>query len=302
MTSWSNLRLWNLYHQGGQHDVGAVDVVLIDDNEVNFRALVKLVERTKVLFGNQDVRLNPYSLLVPETSDGSVDAVLERVRRIQPGVAVVDMRLEGDDPDDYSGVDLSLKIKALCSDCCIILISAFFDEIPDFPILKSLEVFRGHAKRPDVDEDSSKGFQCSLSEAVCTHMATVQYRTKRFMQTINNGKPDMWGLVLDRSNPKGGISVRPHLHLPLLRSDTVAVEPIEVGVCGTDRCALGLSPTRDYEVIDFHEAFGRVVWTGEGVRNLRVGDYVVPWCDVARHGLPGRWQDHTILIPVSPLR
>src|SRR3712207_1474633 len=65
--------------------------------------------------------------------------------------------------------------------------------------------------------------------------------------------------------------------------DDVLVRILRVGVCGTDRHVMSspLRPGRslpagdDYLVIG-HEAVGRVVSVGEGVRLLRVGDLVVP--------------------------
>jgi len=65
--------------------------------------------------------------------------------------------------------------------------------------------------------------------------------------------------------------------------DDVVVEMLRVGVCGTDRHVMarargdgrGLPPDADYLVIG-HEAVGRVVRIGSGVRSLQVGDIVVP--------------------------
>jgi glucose 1-dehydrogenase len=68
----------------------------------------------------------------------------------------------------------------------------------------------------------------------------------------------------------------PALTLP----EHVGVRTIEVGICGTDReiCsfAYGTPPHgSDYLVLG-HEALGEVVEVGPGVKNLKVGDLVVP--------------------------
>jgi threonine dehydrogenase-like Zn-dependent dehydrogenase len=60
----------------------------------------------------------------------------------------------------------------------------------------------------------------------------------------------------------------------------VGVRTIEVGICGTDReiCsfAYGIPPQgSDYLVLG-HEALGEVVEVGPGVKNLKLGDLVVP--------------------------
>ena len=69
----------------------------------------------------------------------------------------------------------------------------------------------------------------------------------------------------------------------LENADDVVVEMLRVGVCGTDRHVMArpigdaraLPPGVDYLVMG-HEAVGRVVRLGSGVRSLRVGDVVVP--------------------------
>lgn len=68
----------------------------------------------------------------------------------------------------------------------------------------------------------------------------------------------------------------PGLTLP----EHVGVRTLEVGICGTDReiCsfAYGTPPQgSDYLVLG-HEALGEVVEVGPGVKNLKVGDLVVP--------------------------
>jgi threonine dehydrogenase-like Zn-dependent dehydrogenase len=69
----------------------------------------------------------------------------------------------------------------------------------------------------------------------------------------------------------------------LTRSDDVVVQMLRVGVCGTDRHVMNSPrrperslPTGDDYLVMGHEAVGRVVCVGDGVRSLRVGDVVVP--------------------------
>jgi threonine dehydrogenase-like Zn-dependent dehydrogenase len=69
----------------------------------------------------------------------------------------------------------------------------------------------------------------------------------------------------------------------LVADDDVLVQILRVGVCGTDREVMahgiggprGLPAGDDYLVIG-HEAVGRVVSVGPGVRSLHAGDLVVP--------------------------
>jgi threonine dehydrogenase-like Zn-dependent dehydrogenase len=69
----------------------------------------------------------------------------------------------------------------------------------------------------------------------------------------------------------------------MAHADDVLVEMIHVGVCGTDRHVMSFPmrsdrslPVGDDFLVIGHEAVGRVIQVGDGVRNLRVGDAVVP--------------------------
>jgi threonine dehydrogenase-like Zn-dependent dehydrogenase len=69
----------------------------------------------------------------------------------------------------------------------------------------------------------------------------------------------------------------------LARSDEALVQMLHVGVCGTDRHVMSFPmrsdrslPQGDDFLVIGHEAVGRVLQVGDGVRTLRVGDAVVP--------------------------
>ncbi len=59
----------------------------------------------------------------------------------------------------------------------------------------------------------------------------------------------------------------------------VLVEVLRVGACGTDReineGEYGVAPKGFDFLVLGHENFGRVVETGENVKDLAVGDYIV---------------------------
>ncbi len=61
--------------------------------------------------------------------------------------------------------------------------------------------------------------------------------------------------------------------------DEVKVRVLQVGICGTDReeasGGRARAPDRQQELVIGHEMFGRVVETGDAVRRVRTGDYVV---------------------------
>lgn len=258
-----------------------LNIVIIDDNPDIMRGPETILENMEPLqLGEEEIT---WKVDLIEAKRGyDVEALASEVSRFQPSVAVVDMRLKGDATDDLSGVNLSLRIRALCPDCCIILISTHFAETPQKELFEHLEVFRSLVSRgPDLD---SKGFEMELKskvmEAILTYASTVNYRRLTFARSVDAEDYQMWGLVLKPDNTdKNGmarLSVEKNLPIPNIRSNSVVVKLLEVGVCGTDRKSLGMAPPPDYSLIDFHEAFGKVVWVGEDVRSLEVGDYVVP--------------------------
>ena len=258
-----------------------VPVIMVDDNKDNFRALKAILDPKKrewdsLKWGDESITfaLHP---LVAKSRDGELDMdeTLGRIERNIPGVAIIDMRLLGDDPNDFTGIDLLLQIKSKYPDCCMILISSYFRSEGPFARFRHLDVLRYLVDRSQPSEklaaDLTKEFEMALS----AHAGSVDYRRTRFAATVNNRERHMWALTLQPGTP--GIMIDRSVPLPYLRSNSVMVETIELGVCGTDRHALGGTLARSAcKIIDFHEAFGRVVWTGEDVRGLREGDLVVP--------------------------
>jgi len=258
-----------------------VDVVLIDDNKDNLRQMKEILHQVKD-FESEDVTpggdgITPrINLIEPVLSNHRFDSekTIKKIHGLNPAVAVVDMRLEGDDANDYSGVDLALKIKSIYDDCCIILVSTFFAGTPAFASFKDMEVFRHCIDRSKPAKEFVDDLTHCFKKAMLTYVSSLNYRRQRFVDTINKSRQYMWGLVLEPSEE--GIHIHEKIPVPYLRSDSVMVRTIEVGVCGTDRASLGIVDTPPYELIDFHEAFGEVVWIGEAVRNLHIGDFVVP--------------------------
>jgi len=154
-----------------------INVVLIDDNPVTLRHFRRHLEPMAELHVNNEIitcAFHPIQPLFCQDNSEKVDlaATLKEVVRLKPGVAVIDMRLEGDAIDDYSGADLSLKIKEVCNDCCIILVSHYFHEAPR--LLDNLEVFRHRVDlmQADYGDEIVKRF----TEAVRCHVSAVEFR------------------------------------------------------------------------------------------------------------------------------
>src|ERR1035441_8537002 len=154
-----------------------INVVLIDDNPVKLRHLRMHLEPMTAVHVNNEVITCAFHQIQPllcKDNSQKVDlaATLKEVVRLKPGVAVIDMRLEGDAIDDYSGADLSLKIKEACNDCCIILVSHYFHEAPR--LLDNLEVFRHRVDllQAGYGDEIVKKF----TEAVRCHVSAVEFR------------------------------------------------------------------------------------------------------------------------------
>gem|GEM_PF-4205168 len=97
---------------------------------------------------------------------------MKKALALEPGVAVIDLRLNGNAGNDYSGAALSLRIKAACNDCCIILVSYFFDEAPR--LLDDIEIFRFRVDRNQ--SGYGKELQKQFKEAVRHHVSAIALR------------------------------------------------------------------------------------------------------------------------------
>ncbi len=154
-----------------------VNVVLIDDNHITLGHLVDYLDQVKEVECGDDVITFKFDAFPPgysreDRNKVDLDATLRKVRALNPGVAVIDLKLEGHAKDDYSGADLSLRIKAACNDCCIILVSHHFAEAPR--VLDNLEIFRFRVDRSQAGygEELQKRF----TEAIRHHVSAITFR------------------------------------------------------------------------------------------------------------------------------
>jgi hypothetical protein len=154
-----------------------INVLLIDDNAVTLRHLFQhLAPLTKVNVDEEVITCTFRQLQPLRSRDDptkiDLAATLKEAVRLKPGVAVIDLRLEGDVKDDYSGADLSLRIKAVCGDCCIILVSHYFDEAPR--LLDNLEVFRYRVDRNQAGYGDE--LRTRFTEAIRGYISAMAFR------------------------------------------------------------------------------------------------------------------------------
>lgn len=160
-----------------------INVVLIDDNVNVLRQMADSLERMPPVKFNSDFIECTFHRLAPVCSASAqvdVDATLSKAVALKPGVAVIDLKLEGDAVSDCSGADVALRIKERCRDCCIILVSHYFDVAPG--LLEHMEIFRHRVDRQQVDY--LKELQECFTEAVQSHASAVSWRLQR-RSTVN---------------------------------------------------------------------------------------------------------------------
>ncbi len=140
-----------------------INVVLIDDNPDNLRHLKDYIApMTEVACGDESIQCELHAFKPLSNRENSskvnLDETLEKILRLNPGVAIIDLKLEGDSEEDYTGADLALRIKKSCTECCIILVSSYFDA--DSKLLDNIEIFRFRVDRnqPDYGEVLKEGF------------------------------------------------------------------------------------------------------------------------------------------------
>ncbi|MEI7867219.1 MAG: hypothetical protein WCI11_04960 [Candidatus Methylumidiphilus sp.] len=122
-----------------------INVVLIDDNPDNLRHLKDYIAPvTEVACGDESIQCELHAFMpIPSHENRTkidMDETLNNILRLNPGVAIIDLKLVGDAEEDYTGVDLALRIKKSCTECCIILVSSYFDA--DSKLLDNIEIFR----------------------------------------------------------------------------------------------------------------------------------------------------------------
>lgn len=146
-----------------------INVVVVDDNEILLRHLCDFLKPlTEIDVDRHVVRCNFHRLLPVRWSDDQskvdLDATMQEVRTIAPSVAVIDLRLEGDDANDCSGIDLATKIMK-SFDCRIVLVSSYFGttegQIRNFK-------FRVDRHKPDYDDELRRKFVAAVRSRIGT--------------------------------------------------------------------------------------------------------------------------------------
>ena len=160
--------------------VEVVNVVLIDDNPRNLSQMVEALKRAPKVDYDHDVITAKFHALRPSYCDDrrtkiDLDASLREVKDLQPGVAIVDLCLEECNADDISGAQLSQRIKDVCSDCCVILVTGdLAEEAPK--LLNSLELLRFRINR--AQNDFWGELPKRLTEAVKYHASALALRRR----------------------------------------------------------------------------------------------------------------------------
>lgn len=161
----------------GRRGTMEINVVLVDDNSTTLRHLADFIKPVSEVSIDDAIIACKLIPLPPVRSHPrqrgvDLDATFRAVRELNPGVAVIDLKLEGDAVDDYSGADLALRVKEACRDCCIILVSHYFDEAPQ--LLDDIEIFRFRVDRTQASY--GRKLQKRFIEAVTQYAKAVALR------------------------------------------------------------------------------------------------------------------------------
>lgn len=153
-----------------------INVVLIDDNVDNLRHLKEYITPvTSVTCGDGMISCELHAF-GPITSGNrtkvDLDKTLKKIVELRPGVTVIDLKLEGDAENDYSGAELAFRIKKCCKECCIILVSHYFDADPG--LLDNIEIFRFRVDRNQ--PDYGKYLKERFSDAVRHYVSAINLR------------------------------------------------------------------------------------------------------------------------------
>src|ERR1035441_10073001 len=155
-----------------------VHAVLVDDNPDNLRGMLAALDGvTTIRFEGETITSKFHCVAPVLFQDGklNLEATIASIRGLQPGVAIIDMRLEGDDPEDFSGVKLSAELASRYGDCCVIPVSSFFDLMPP-SFFKSLEEIMQFIDRTRPVELFERDLQDQFTQAVVRHVGRMKRR------------------------------------------------------------------------------------------------------------------------------
>jgi len=85
-----------------------VNVILLDDNRDNLRHMVDYLKDMAMVRLEEDIITFTFHKFQPESSRDDptridIEETSKKLQALKPGVAIIDVRLEGDASDDYSG-------------------------------------------------------------------------------------------------------------------------------------------------------------------------------------------------------
>lgn len=128
-----------------------MDVIVIDDNKHHFRTIEKAVGDMYVEYKECFLLTKLHCIEAEKNSEHKLDVnkIFEKITKINPCLAIIDMRLEGDEYGDYSGIDLLNKIRLKYPNCRTLLNSAYLQDKEQWPLKESLKVVDDTVNRGD---------------------------------------------------------------------------------------------------------------------------------------------------------
>jgi threonine dehydrogenase-like Zn-dependent dehydrogenase len=128
------------------------------------------------------------------------------------------------------------------------------------------------------DELTFELMASSVANAIHHLQEAADENRNAFVEERKSSSPEpekMWVLGL-QAKKKGlrGFTA----DIPPMPDDSILVKTKYLGICGTDIQSFGGKKAGKYDLVEFHEALGRVEWMGRKShdRGVDLGDYVVP--------------------------
>lgn len=136
----------------------------------------------------------------------------------------------------------------------------------------------GHERRIAFTKEDELVFDLlasSIANFIFNLKKSPDENRKNFINQFNGSSEKIWalGLLHEQTGLHGF-----EFNFPPIPDDSVVVQTLFIGICGTDIQSFGGSQKSEYTVIEFHEAIGKVVWAGKNVdaEQIKIGDIVVP--------------------------
>ncbi len=238
-----------------------IHVLIVDDKRRHLDQIAQQAKQTVARHGLTNAVWHTASTL---------KKALHIVRSQPVNVALIDLSLNPDNAHDFSGVKIAIELKRRNPYAETVLVTAHMREATVEQV--DLSAFEGRVVEKSGDY-LTRTLPKMLSRCVWKHVGL--FNRDQFCRHERMRSNKMW--VLGLNTKATGLQYY-RAPIPTMPDDAILLQTVSLGVCGTDIESFGGDSVAPYDLVEFHEAVGRVVWTGSNVETTKyeVGDLVVP--------------------------